>query len=220
MKTLGLSLLLVANAPAAIQMITQTATINNGPTPDASFPLTTTIIVDQFDPSLGTLLSVFLSLDTTAAANVRADNESANESDYIANLNGSSVGSLGTLSTTATIAETTDAISVIADNDAAADFIGEDSADFMVVSGAASDSDSTLAPGDLISFTGIGTVSGTVVDSQGWSVSSGGNALTEVSNSQSSTTWTVVYTYDDGVPEPSSALLGGISALLLLRRRR
>jgi len=216
-KTLLIGLGAMAfNANAAV--IVQTDTITNGPVPSASFPLTTPFTFNQFDPALGTLNSVTLTIEATASADVIGDNEAASAVSFTANLNGSVAGTIpAAIAATAVLTQSDGPEGVDGDNDAAADFVGTDSHDFGSISDNSSDSD--FATTGLAPFIGLGTVGGSVNDTQSWSVSGGGDAVTQVSNSQSTTIWTVTYDYDP-VPEPSSALLGLVGLLGLARRRR
>jgi len=208
------SIALNANAATTVQM----GTITNGPVPSASFPLTTPFTFNQFDPSVGTLTSVTLTIAAEASADVIGDNESGNDATFTASLNGSVSATIPAfINAVAVLSQSAGPVGVDADNDVAADFIGTDANDFGTIASANSDSD--FATTGLTAFIGTGTIAGLVSDNQTWGVSGGGDAVTLVTNSQSSTVWTVVYTYD-AVPEPSTALLGLIGLLGLARRRR
>jgi len=214
------------NANAAT--IVQTATINNGPAaPTATFPLTTPFVFNQFDPALGTLNSVTLEIVAESGADVSGDNQSGSEANFRANLVGSVAGTIPvapSVNTTVNLSATVGPVLVAASNEAGAggaDFLGTDSAEFLNVNDSGNDTDGTTLPAELLAFVGLGTLNGQVVDTQGWSVTGGGDAVTQVANSRSITTWRVIYDYNtDIVPEPSSALLSMIGALALLRRRR
>ena len=218
-KILIIGLSAIALNANAASTITQTDTINNGPSPSASFPLTTGFSFNQFDPALGTLLSVTLTIAADASADVIGDNESGSAASFTASLSGSVAGTIpvGGLDATAVLNMSAGPVEVDADNDVAADFIGTDANDFGTL--ADTDSDSDSATTGLTPFIGLGTLAGTIADNQVWGVSGGGDAVTQVLNSRSTTVWTVTYEFEP-VPEPSTALLGLVGVLGLVCRRR
>jgi hypothetical protein len=205
---------------ASAATISYDGTIANGPNPSATFPLTTYENVTQFNPSLGTLLSVTLTIDASASAKLEGENERSGTSDFTASLVGSVTGSFSTgLSAAAdTGAGSVMSASVEADDDAAPDWKGNDYKDFGTVGG--SDSQSQTQTTNLSPFIGTGDIQLTVYDQQAWSVSGSGDTTSRVTDSQSSTDWTVTYNYTP-VPEPASVTpLFGLLGLALLARRR
>ena len=143
-KILIIGLSAIALNANAASTITQTDTINNGPSPSASFPLTTGFSFNQFDPALGTLLSVTLTIAANASADVIGDNESGSAASFTASLSGSVAGTIpvGGLDATAVLNMSAGPVEVDADNDVAADFIGTDANDFGTLADTDSDSDS------------------------------------------------------------------------------
>lgn len=177
-----------------------------------------------FDPSLGTLTQVELSLDADAfSGSIAWDNEAAIPTDVTLG-----IGAQVTITTTfgnsviAVPLQLGSALGVAADNDGAADFVGTDS--FSVVGGTGNDTDSAFltAAIDLANYTGLGTF-GIDVEAlvQNFLSTTGGFGPIQQTAGVTSGTVSVTYTFT-AVPEPSTALLfgGGLIAMAAGRRRR
>jgi hypothetical protein len=211
-------------APLVAVTSAQAATISDsdtyGPTgvPEAPAPLAT---LGQFDPALGTLLSVELTLDADAfAGSIDWDNEAGIPTDITLGI-GAEVTAVGLagLSVIAIPLQLGSASGIAADNDGAADFVGTDS--FSVSGGLGSDSQSNTLFGGFGAYIGLGTFDttiGSVV--QNFLSTTGGFGPIQQTPGQTSGTVTVTYTYTP-VPEPGTATLLGMSLVGLgLRGRR
>lgn len=188
---------------------------------------TQSVSAPKFDPSLGTLTSVFISINANSSASVIGDSESNIAGTLSAIMSGSTRFDFPNSSfrVTAVFDESLDSSGVVAaDNEDAggpADFIGTDSYDFGTIQGLASDSATYTS--NLSGFIGTGNVNGSVRLGASWSVSGSGAAVVSTSNIDSQANWLVEYTYTPTpVPEPSAALLSvaGIAALGFRRNRR
>ncbi|WP_458324546.1 choice-of-anchor E domain-containing protein [Roseobacter sp. A03A-229] len=186
-----------------------------------------TASVSQFDPSLGTLTSVRVTLFGEVEGNAAAESLDGSPSevtlDVEARITATGAGlpaALGVVAPVASVVETFTAF------DGVVDFDGGSGATFL---GLTSDDSVVNIFNDaatLAFFTGLGTAD---IDLTGEGLSSGsgaGTLLTQFSTSAGATL-TVEYTFDeDGgltpVPLPAGAplLLGALAGLHLLRRRR
>lgn len=177
------------------------------------------VSVPQFDPSLGTLTNVTLTLDgQTAGSTLVFDNE--------ANVGGSVGLQVGTTITAtssflsalvATPAQSTSGF-VGPDDDGTPDYLGADSLTLAGGSGSDTDFNSSNVPAVLALVSGLGTINVDITNSIFTNVSTAGIfGPTDVTPGTFSGTVSVTYDY---VPEPSTALLGGLGLLGLLRRRR
>jgi hypothetical protein len=220
MKKLILLGLSVTAISAQAGVIIQSGMITNGPAPPASFPKATDFFFNQFDPNLGILQSVELKLEASAFSRVEADNESASPTSFTATLDGLVSATTPGLVVNVVLADAQMGPVVSADEpgDGIGDLAGPDAYSFPNVGGM--DSGSDLIVVGLAPYIGLGSLMGTVTDDNDWSVTGGGDALTQVSESQSKSTWTVIYTYN-AIPEPSSFLgLGFCFAGMMALRRR
>jgi hypothetical protein len=192
---------------------------NFGPTSIGS-PLFS-VTLPKFNPALGTLTKVTLTLDgQTSGSTLEFDNEAG-----VGGTVGLQVGTTITATSAflsalvATPAQSTSG-SVIGDDDGAPDFVGADA--LVLTGGSGSDSDfnsSTSAP-VLASVTGPGTINVDLSNSIFTSTNTSGIFGPSIPTAGNfSGTVTVEYEYNL-VPEPSSALLGGLGLLALMRRRR
>lgn len=173
-----------------------------------------------FDPGLGTLTKVTLTLDsTTNSGTITWDNEAEVLSDVDLGIGAEVTVTAQSLLSAVAIPLQTSSGTVDADNDAAADFIGTDA--FTTIGGSGSDSgmDMSTAPATLTAFTGLGTFDVDLSSSvQTFLSTSGGFGPIDPVPGQTEGAVTVTYEY---VPEPTSAammlLFGGVA---IFRRRR
>jgi len=185
-----------------------------------NIPFTSTVVASlpQFDPSIGTLISVTFELNAeTSAGTIAWDNEAAVASDVDLGI-GAEVTATA-LSGVAAVAVPLQlgSSSVDADNDGAADYVGTDA--FSVTGGTGSDSasDSTTVVGAYI---GTGTFDVLMVaDTETYLSTTGGYGPIDPNPGITEGTVKVIYEY---VPEPASMVmltLGGLGVLARRRRR-
>lgn len=183
----------------------------------ASNSLTTTFVYEQFNPSLGTLIGISLSIQESndsgsfnviASTNLRV----RNPTDFITltDNQGSGGGYIGSSTALVTTPGTTSIGHQILAG-------GNQTYALTEKSLIASTPVTKDLSGFLATYTGTGTVSfGAKITPQ--IQVTGGAGTQNLENWSNATKIALVYTY--AVPEPSSALLGGLGVLALLRRRR
>ena len=176
-----------------------------GPTgiPFAAAPLAT---LSQFDPALGTLTKVTLTLDaSTSAGTIAWDNEAGIPSDVTLGI-GAEVTAVGLAGITAiAVPLQTGSTTVDADNDGAADFVGTDA--FSVVGGSGLDSDFDSLTAGLAPYIGLGTFDVDVSSVVETFVSTTGG-FGPIDPVPGVTEGTVTVTYEfNAIPEPTTALL-------------
>lgn len=187
-----------------------------------AFPLSpglVTLSLPQFDPGLGFLNSVTLSVDATIKADVTAENDSAIPGNMSVSLTGLvNVAETGAnISTNAGIFTSTPSFPV-APSDGVPDS-GPDFVDFGTISGSNSAMNTT---GPLAVFIGLGTLDYDVFGSGGFAVNGVTDSTLKVSLFGAEGLVTITYDYDI-IPEPSSFVLAGLGLLggvYALRRRR
>lgn len=223
-RTFVLALLLIPFTGASVARAT-TISFNAvfGP---IAVPLVSTAMapLSLFDPSLGTLTQVVLTLDADAfGGSIDWDNEAGIPTDVTLG-----IGAEVTITTTfgdsviAVPLQLGSAVGIAADNDGAADFVGTDS--FSVVGGTGNDLQNTtlIAALDLANYTGVGTfgIDVAAVVENFLSTTGGFGPIQQTPGSTDGTV-TVTYTFTP-IPEPSSALLltTGLCGLALRRRNR
>ncbi len=187
--------------------------------PLASTPLAP---LSLFDPALGTLTEVKLTLDADAfAGSIAWDNEANIPTDVTLGI-GAEVTITTTFGNSVVVVplQLGSALGVAADNDGAADFVGTDS--FSVVGGTGNDTDNAVltAALDLANYTGLGTF-GIDVEAvvQNFLSTTGGFGPIQQTPGQTSGTVTVAYEFIP-IPEPSTALLLGLGLLGFAARAR
>jgi hypothetical protein len=175
----------------------------------------------QFDPALGTLLSVQLTLDADAFAGaIDWDNEAGIPTDVTLGI-GAEVTAIGLagLSVISIPLQIGSALGIAADNDGAADFLGTDS--FSVAGGVGNDVDSSTLFSGFGAYIGLGTFDTTVgAVVQNFLSTTGGFGPIQQTPGQTSGTVSVTYNFTP-IPEPGTGLLltAGLVALGIKRRR-
>ncbi len=221
-KGLALGLL---SAPLVCASAATAATISFNTTfGPVAVPLASTALapLSLFDPALGTLTEVKLTLDADAfAGSIAWDNEAGIPTDVTLGI-GAEVMITTTFGNSVVVVplQLGSAIGVAADNDGAADFIGTDS--FSVVGGIGNDANDAVltAALDLANYTGIGTF-GIDVEAvvQNFLSTTGGFGPIQQTPGQTQGTVTVTYEFIP-IPEPSTALLLGLGLLGFAARAR
>jgi hypothetical protein len=219
-----LALLIASRANAA------TVSYNDTFGPSAVASPTIVVPLPKFDPALGTLTKVTLTLDAeTSAGSISWDNEAGIPSDIDlgigAEVTAAVPGSPSVLTAVAVPLQVGSG-SVDADNDGAADFLGTDA--FAVVGGSGNDSDmdmTTAAP-DLLFFSAafFGETFSTEIDSvvETFLSTTGGFGPIDPIPGITEGLVTVTYEYT-AVPEPGTlalTVLGAIGLAFAVRRRR
>ncbi len=187
-----------------------------GPTATPAVPFGVTL--PQFNPALGTLLSVTLQLDAnTFAGSIDWDNEAAIPTDVTLGIGAEVTATApSALAVIAVPLQLGSALGVAADNDGAADFIGTDS--FSVSGGSGSDSDSNTLSSGFASYIGTGTFSTTISSLvQNFLSTTGGFGPIQQTPGSVDGMVTVTYNY---VPEPATMSLLAVGGLAVLKRRR
>jgi hypothetical protein len=221
-RKLALILLLISFAGAsAAQAATISFVDSYGPVavPFGAADLAT---LSQFDPSLGTLTKVTLTLDaSTSAGTIRFDNEALIATDATLGI-GAEVTAIGLAGITAIAVplQTNSVVNLAADNDGAADFIGTDA--FGVTGGSGFDSDFDELTAGLAPYIGLGSFNVTVsaVVETFLSTTGGFGPIDPVPGNTFGNV-TVTYEYTP-IPEPSTAVLVGfclVGAVAVARRR-
>lgn len=193
--------------------------------PDGTAALT----FNQFDTSLGTLASITITTNVTkTGGSLFVDNESATPAS-------GNISQSVTINLTSAVSLVDTAFTPIGTGVAATSSytanVGADDGDGPGVQSTGPDYDGTsfgptstsqtknVFAGAFGGYQGVGTY---VIDAggvQGFNTSAIGGAAVAIDPATVSGDVTITYTYD-AVPEPTSALLGGIGCLALLRRRR
>lgn len=212
---LSISLFFASSATAATISYDDTF----GPTA-VPFPAAPLATLSLFDPALGTLTKVTLTLDANASGGTIAwDNEALISTDITLGI-GAEVTAVG-LAGVAAVAvplQLDSAVGIDADNDGAADFLGTDA--FAVVGGTGSDSDSDVLLAGLGPYIGVGTFDVEITAIvETYLSTTGGFGPIDPFPGVTDGTVTVTYEFTP-VPEPSTALLLTVGLVVIATRRR
>jgi hypothetical protein len=224
MKRAVLILTVVLASALAVQAapIELVKTVSYGSLPIPTGSPDPTVSVDQFDPSLGTLLSVKLELLSYAVnGSIEFDNESQTGGEVTLLVGGDVTATAPNALTVVTLPRQTHTGSVGADDESGtgnADFAGSDWLPMPnSVTGFDSDSATLTNPALFTPYIGTGQfnvtivasfVAGYLADISGQTQSTEGNTYGEVK---------VTYEY---IPEPATMALLSLGGLAMLRRRR
>ncbi len=176
-----------------------------------------TVQLPQFDPSMGTLVKVTLTLDvTTTGGTIVHDNEAGSPSDVTLGVGATVEAFAPSALTVVAVPLQTDTGSVEADSDAAADFVGDDS--FAIATTSGSDDDTAMLLNTFAPYVGTGTFDTVIKNTiETFLSTSGGFGPNDANPGTFDGTVTVTYEY---IPEPASLALLGLGGLCLIRRRR
>ena len=216
-RMIGSSLVVMSLATA-----TQAASITHTDT----FPLSTTnwsdtLTIPKFDPALGTLTEVSITLSGDVEGDAKYESLDAGATSVSLNLaaeidlqrpDGS------TLVITLPLVNQTDSAEVF---DGTIDFMGDSGGEFTGLSGSQDEAASFTDAADLALFTGTDDID-LPIEASGRSTGSGaGNLITQFATSAGAEA-TVTYTFVELIiPEPTTAgMLGGLTLLGLMRRRK
>ncbi len=186
------------------------------------FPSAPLVTLSLFDPALGTLTKVTLTLDAnTSGGSIAWDNEAPFETDVTLGI-GAEVTAVGLAGITlvAVPLQIGSAVGIAADNDGPADFVGTDS--FSVVGGSGSDSDMAMLTMGFGAYVGLGTFD-VVVSAIVETFLSTTGGFGPIAPVPGSTDGTVTVTYEFiPIPEPATVFLvtSGFAALAVRRKRR
>lgn len=226
MKASRIFILAIASTGiASASVVTQTKTFSYVPADTA------TLTFDKFDPSLGTLNSITVTTAVTkSGGSLYVDNDSATPAS--GNISQSVTIFLNSIdvdllaSTGGFIGQNVNAISTYAAS------VGPDDGDGAGVQPGGIDYDGTsFAPTStsvtqtvralvMSEYVGAGlTYDIDAIGSQGFDAAGFGGAAIQITPATATGGVTIIYDFTP-IPEPGSALLGGLGALALLRRRR
>lgn len=152
MKKILATLAIVAMTAVSAQAASVSYNTNYGPTSVSSAPFN--VQLPKFDPSLGTLVKVTLTLDAnTDSGSIAWDNEGAVGGTVDLGIGAEVTATAPSALTAVAVPLQVGNATVDADNDVAADFIGTDS--FSVTGGSGSDSDTDMStlPAVLTAYT-------------------------------------------------------------------
>ncbi|QQE12988.1 PEP-CTERM sorting domain-containing protein [Planctomycetota bacterium] len=178
-------------------------------------PATQTVALDQFDPALGTLISVTIEIEGEVTADITAENDSVLDAPGY---------QISLTANFEAVAPGTSA--VVALNDAWAQALvatdgvpgsGADFHDFGTLSDDNSNSNSIVS--GLAPYIGTGTIDVDVNGSAGFSFSGTTDSSLDISNLAGEGEVTVIYNYIP-IPEPASMALLGLGGVAILARRK
>lgn len=218
----GVAVLALATAGQAATVIYTSGTVGPLNTSFTNVPLN----LQQFDPTLGTLTGISITLNGSVNSTIRFES-----------LDGQPSTIVGTSAATVTLSRpggspivvtlpTQTRTANVAAFDGTIDFGGASGATFSDVIGTQSETAVLTSAGDFALFTGTGFVAALLSATGNSSVSGAGNLISQIAT-QASGQASITYTYDalvdNGVPEPMSwAMMTGGFALIggALRRQR
>jgi len=181
-----------------------------------------TMMLPLFDPSLGTLTSVKLTLDGSVSGTAKYESLDASPALIDLNLQATITLQKPDLSNLVQIIPLANVSENASAFDGTVDFDGASGTTFAGLNGSASDMTTLTLPADLALFTGVGNINLPVSGTGSSNGSGAGNLITQFATSAGATA-KVVYTFEP-VPEPTSFALAGLGMAGLLlagwRKRR
>jgi hypothetical protein len=217
MKNLiGMVLLTAALAAVNAQTARAAVTTDSG---GFGFPLSPgsqVVTLNKFNPALGTLTGVGLSINGTIQANITAENDSAIGGNMGVNLTGLLNAAAPGVNPVTGILQSAGPVTV-SPSDGVPDS-GPDFYNFGLLSGT---NTSSAIAGSLAPYIGPGTFNATVNGSGGFSVNGVTSSTIKVSNFEAFGNVTVIYTYV-AIPEPGSLafISVGLVGVIGARKRR
>jgi hypothetical protein len=204
----GLVASLAMGKPSQADSVTYISTV----VPDQSIPFSVPLTLPLFNPSLGTLTGVTLSVDATITADIQVVNINTSPMAFTNATASVPVTATGPGGATATVT----AMAVVPSGTAAPGLN-----DFPGVAGSTSGVN-PVSPADFSLYIGTGTFTGTlsVVAPTGTFSGSGPPGLFFGGTATAGGSIDVTYTFTPAVPEPSSMALLGIGMVSLLSWRR
>jgi hypothetical protein len=209
---------LISASLASAATITQTATFSGTPTYSGFRTF------NQFNSSLGTLTSITITTGVTSTGGrYSIDNDSATVGDGTVTLGAMVSITSGDVRQAGVSSEASTTVSLnVAADDGDLTTYSTDGPDSASYTGGSVSSFNEKTVGSTVhgDYVGTGTYNLDFTSNQINSSTSFSGIQTQIDPVQSNGYITVTYNYTAAIPEPASALLGGLGLLTLLRRRR
>ncbi len=179
---------------------------NSIPVTDTDF--ISSVSVSQFNPALGTLTSVSLSLSDTETASINVENTSSTGRTIGVSMSDTISVTGPTASTSLSVNPTISTSDALTAFDGTQDLSGADSASHPGLTNTVSASTTTSAAADLALFTGVGSIVFPVNAAGSSTTTAPSNVATDLQNGDGVTV-TVTYNFTPRVAEPGALLFLG-----------